>query len=128
MFKKFRRFRNNRRRGLVAVEVAMVAPFVFILVFGLMEWARAEMIRQATSTAAFNAARLGTVPGTTTTEVEDKAAAFLDVYFVSNATIVATITEDESTISVSVPMADNSWFLKQFFGNLTIHRDFTLRR
>ena len=125
MFKKLRRFRNNRR-GSVAVEVAVVAPFVFLLVFGLMEWARAEMVRQATSTAAFNAARMGTVPGTTEIEVEQKAEEFLNVYFINNATISATITEDESTISLSVPMADNSWFLKRFFGNVIIQRDFTL--
>ena len=106
----------------------MVAPLIFILVFGLMEWSRMEMIRQATSTAAFNAARMGTIPGVTTTDVRDRAQRILDVYMVNTSNITATITDAKSTVSVTVPMNENSWFLKKIYGDLTIGRDFTIHR
>jgi Flp pilus assembly protein TadG len=121
-----KRIRNHERCGGAAVEVALTAPLIFLLVFGLMEWARTENIRQVASTAAFNSARLGTIPGTTTTEMETRAQDVLAIYLISDATIDATITDTESSIDISVPMDKNSWFVKRFFGNSTINRSFKL--
>ena len=121
------KIQNRNRTGTSAVEFALVAPAIIILVFGLMEWSRFEMIRQVSSTAAFAAARVGTLPGATETDMEQRVDAILSVYAISQATRVGSLTADEANISISIPMADNSWFLKKLFGNATIQRDFTLK-
>jgi Flp pilus assembly protein TadG len=42
----------NRRRGATAVEMAVVAPVFFLLVFGLVEFGRMVMVKQALAEAA----------------------------------------------------------------------------
>ena len=120
------KLKKRNRRGATAVEFAMVAPLVVLLVFGLMEWARFEMIRQVSSTAAFSAARVGTLPGATEAEVEQRVTDILDIYSIDASTVDATISDSESTIDIDIQMSDNSLFLKQFFGSMVIQRSFTL--
>ena len=120
------KLQKRNRTGASALEFALVAPALIILVFGLMEWSRFEMIRQVSSTAAFAAARVGTLPGSTEAEMEQHVDDVLAVYAISNATRVGTITADEASVSISIPMAQNSWFIKKLFGSMTIQRDFTL--
>ena len=124
--RSIRSSKRTNRRGGAAIEVALTAPLIFLVVFGLMEWARAENIRQIASTAAFNGARVGTLPGATTAEMEQRANDILDIYFVSSATVTGTISGTEATMHVSIPLGQNSWFIKRFFGNATVVRDFTL--
>lgn len=118
--------RNRSRKGATTVEFALVVPIILTLVFGLMEWGRFEMIRQVSSTAAFNAARQGCLPGAVSTEVEDRVDSILDIYFISGATTEVTLSETETTVHVSVPVNENSLFLLRFFGNMTVEREFTL--
>ena len=120
------KLKRRNRRGATAVEFAMVAPIVFLLVLGLMEWARFEMIRQVSSTATFSAARIGTLPGATEAEVEQRVTDILDIYSIDASTVDATISDGESNIDIDIKMSDNSLFLKQFFGNMVIQRSFTL--
>ena len=44
--------RKRRRYGAVAVEMALVAPVIFLLFFGSIEFARMMMVRQALTNAA----------------------------------------------------------------------------
>ena len=118
---------RRNRKGATAVEFALIAPAIFLLVMGLMEWARFEMIRQVSSTAAFSAARVGTLPGATTSDVESRVDQILDVYSITQATRTATINSDEATVNIQIPMASNSWFLKKYFGSAVIQREFTLK-
>jgi hypothetical protein len=85
------------------------------------------MIRQVSSTAAFSAARVGTLPGATTNDVESRVDEILDVYAITQASRTATISSDEATVSIQIPMAANSWFLKRYFGTAVIKRNFTLK-
>ncbi len=117
---------KRNRTGTTALEFALVAPAIIILVFGLLEWSRFEMIRQVSSTAAFAAARVGTLPGSTESDMEQRVDSILSIYAVSHATRVGTLSADEAHISISIPMANNSWFLKKLFGNATIQREFSL--
>lgn len=117
---------GKNRRGTTAVEFAIVAPIIFLLVFGMMEWSRVEMIRQVSSTAAFSAARLGTIPGTTTTEMEQRVDDILDIYSIEASTVTATISGGESNVDIQILMSQNSWFLKRFFGDAAIERSFVL--
>lgn len=119
-----RRLRD--RRGATTVELAFVVPLILLFVFALIEWGRFEMVRQVTSTAAFNAARRGTIPGTSSDDVIQTADDILELYFVSDATTTTDITSERATITVEVPMATNGFVLNRFFGDVTISRDFTL--
>ena len=118
---------KRNRTGASAMEFALVAPAIFILVLGLMEWSRFEMIRQVSSTAAFAAARAGTLPGATESDMEQRVDDILAVYAISQATRVGTLTADEASVSIQIPMANNSWFIKKLFGASIIQRDFTLK-
>ncbi len=118
--------RGTNRRGTTSVEFAIVAPIIFLLVFGMMEWSRVEMIRQVSSTAAFSAARLGTIPGTTTAEMEQRVEDILDIYSIEASTVTATISGGESDVDIQILMSQNSWFLKRFFGDAAIERSFML--
>lgn len=115
------------RRGATTVEFSLVIPIIFTLVFGLVEWGRFEMVRQVTSTAAFNGARMGTLPGATSTDVENRVDEILGIYFVTGATTTATLTETDANVIVSVPMNQNGLALLRFFGDMTLQREFTLR-
>ncbi len=46
------RRRNHNRHGATAVEMAIVAPVFFALLFGLVEFGRVTMVNQALSDAA----------------------------------------------------------------------------
>ncbi len=53
MNRKRRKSHKKRARfAIAAVEMAFVAPFVFLLVFGAIEFARMMMVRQAVTNAA----------------------------------------------------------------------------
>ena len=123
---KNQRNKKRDRLGATTVEFALVFPLLILIVFGLLEWGRFEMCRQVSSTAAFNAARLGSIPGSTSAEVEARAAEILDIYFINGATVTANLTEETSTVQIGVPMNQNSIALLRFFGDVTIQREFTL--
>jgi len=49
---RFRRNGMRRRFGAATIEMAMVTPFIILLVFGSVEFARMMMVRQALTNAA----------------------------------------------------------------------------
>ncbi len=56
--KRRNRYRQARRRvGAATIEMAMVAPFIILLVFGSIEFARMMMVRQALTNAAHEGCR-----------------------------------------------------------------------
>lgn len=117
---------THRRKGAVSVEFALVVPIVLLVVFGLIEWGRFEMIRQVTSTATFNAARTGTIMGATDVDVETEVNNILAIYFVTGATTTTTFSGDHVTVNVQVPIGRNAFFLSKFFGSATVEREFTV--
>ena len=78
----FYRKQQKNRTGATAVEFAIVTPILFLFVLGLIEWGRFEMVRQVTSSAAFNAAREGTLLGSSVADAERVANDIFDLYFV----------------------------------------------
>lgn len=56
-----RRTNTSRKRGAAAVELAMVAPVVFLLIFCSIEFSRMMMVRQAMTNAAREGCRLATL-------------------------------------------------------------------
>ena len=121
-----RKRRSNNRRGATAVEFAIIAPMILLFALALLEWGRFEMVRQVTSTAAFNAAREGTLLGASAADAERVANDIFDLYFVYDAMVDVTLTADHAQVNVSVPMNENSFGLVQFFGDVTLERSMRL--
>ena len=122
---------NSKRRsreGAIAVEMVFVLPIIFIFFFGLWEWSRVEMIRQVSETAAFEAARLGTIPGKTATDMEDHANRILDLYMISSADINATVNTVNSEVFIEVPFEDNTWISSRIFAGKSAQTQMKLKK
>jgi Flp pilus assembly protein TadG len=104
------------RRGAAAVEFAIVAPLLFAIVFGLVEFGRALMVEQALVSAAREACRVAVLAGTTRQDVVDRATASLGAASISNFTITmnpdppSSATEGTPvTITLAVPFNNVTW-------------------
>lgn len=106
---------SRRRRGAVAVEFALTVPVLFAVLFGALEMARMNMIRETVNNAAYDAARTCIVPGATNKEGVDAATAILKYIGITNGTVVvspSTITDTTPSVTatVTVPYSSNMWF------------------
>lgn len=122
---------RTKKRGATTVEFALVCPVFVLLIFGLIEFARVSIVRHAVDNAAYEATRVGIVPGATESEVVTAAQSHLDGVGLINATINVvpsplTDVADEVTVEVSVPMASNSWGIPRFVSALQLSSSSTL--
>ena len=113
------------------MEVAVVAPTLFLFVLGCVELSRFNMIRHAADNAAYEAARHVIVPGGSVAEAEQHALAALGAAGVNTATITVEPTEIEETtptvtVTVDVPASANSWGVLWFSKNQVVSRRCTL--
>lgn len=132
-----RRVRHNqtktRRGGTVMVEFALCFPVALMITFGMIDLARANMLRNTAENAAYEGARAGIVPGATSSGAEADAQQIMNAISAIGTTITvdpATITADTErvTVTVSVPVAENLWASKVLFGGRRITRACTLSR
>jgi len=70
MFKH--KIQNARRRGQAVVEFALVLPLLLLLVFGAIEFGRVLLRLHLLTTAAREAARVGSLPNNVEADVQDK--------------------------------------------------------
>lgn len=121
------------RRGVTAVEFAIVAPLVFFFFFAAFEFCRVAMIRHTADNAVYEAARRAIIPGGTAPAAQQEARRLLNAVGIHNHAVRVTpepITPqtDAVTVLVRVPMEGNSFVPYQFFGGKVIERELTLRR
>lgn len=64
----------QHRRGTTTVEAAFVLPVFFLFVFAIIEFGHAQLVHNLMNSACRNAARLGAVEGTTTSQVLDRVS------------------------------------------------------
>lgn len=104
------------KRAAAAVELAVVTPFLLMMLFGIIEFGWIFTVRQGLVTAAREGARTAALPGSTAEEVADRVAEFLNPLGVTGYT--ATYTSDEETsietVEITVPYAEvtllGDWF------------------
>jgi hypothetical protein len=129
------RHRNHggKPNGITAVEFAMAFPLLMLFIFGSMEFARANMLRNTCENAALEGARAGMVPGATAQGCVDAASELLDILGIQNA--VVTINPpviDPSTenveVTVSIPLTENSLPMARFVLGATMQQTATLPR
>jgi Flp pilus assembly protein TadG len=108
--------RRNRRWAAAAVELAVVTPFLLMMLFGIVEFGWIFTVRQGLVTAAREGARTAALPGATETDVANRVAEFLTALGVTGYTYSLTsdpVTETE-TVTVNVPYSQvtlvGGWF------------------
>ena len=87
--------------------------------------------RHSVEQAAYEAARIGIVPGNTSSDVRAKATQILNATGVRNATVTVTpsvFTSSTATVNVvvSCAYADSSWMKPIFLQNTNMRSEITL--
>jgi Flp pilus assembly protein TadG len=133
--KLIRRSRNDksRRSGAVAVEFALTAPVLFLLLMGALELSHANMVLNSSEAACYEGARVGIVPGATAEECITAAQRLLDIAKIKNATVTVTpaslsTSSEAVTVRVVVPYRVNTIVTPVFTKGLTIQRECKLTR
>jgi Flp pilus assembly protein TadG len=124
---------RRERRGAALVEFALTASLLFLIVFTAVEFMRVNTIVNTSENAAYEGARSAIVPGATAADAIAAAQSILNVIGTRNAIVsvepdtIATDTE-EITVTVQVPLDDNSFIAPQFFLGKTLSKSCTLSR
>jgi Flp pilus assembly protein TadG len=125
-----------RRRGAALVEFAVVAPLLFLLILGLVEFARMMMVQQILTNGAREGARNAVLPAATQTT----AQGVIDTYMQNNGITgySASMTDpgaaqpgDPITVTVSVPYSNVSWLpipTVQWLGGKTLTASVVMRK
>lgn len=106
---------QQRRRGATLVEFALVAPLLFLLCIGGGEFIRLSMLRHDVQAAAYEAAALAALPGTSDEKVREKADSLLLAAGIRDATTDVSRNLELGdgryvTVRVVAPLAGYSWF------------------
>lgn len=109
------KYRN--RSGAITAEVAICLPVLFLLLFGCLELAGANMLKHATESAAYEGARVGILPGATQAGVQQAVDQIIGSIGAEGAIVeILPRTEiqngenvDVIEVVVSVPYAPNAW-------------------
>lgn len=113
------------------VELAIVAPIFFTILFACFEFSRVSLIRNAANNAAYQAARQMMVPGATLSDAQTEANRLLSVLGVTTYTLTVTpnpvtTTTDRVTVHIAIPAKENGWVSAVFSKDLTIQAGSTL--
>jgi Flp pilus assembly protein TadG len=108
--------KRGRRRGVAAVEFALVAPIFFTLILAIIEFGRMMMVQQVLVNAAREGARASVLPGETDSQVTSVVSNYMSASGVSGYTETLSPTEASApssgtnmTLTVSVPCSTVSW-------------------
>ena len=129
---------KRRRRGTTAVEMAFVSPVLFLLVFGLIEFARMAMVQHALTDAARAGCRTAALATTIDGgKAENAVFGHLDAMIAGTDKCRVTISPahfhdmergTEITTRVEVDSADVSWILPRYLGTVVLQGESTLKR
>jgi Flp pilus assembly protein TadG len=109
--------KRSDRRGAAAVELALIAPLFFVVIFGIIEVGRLLMVQEILVNAARTGSRVAVMPGNTDSNVTTAVSNFMAGTGISGytATLSPTIASGPTsgtamTMTVSVPWSTVSWF------------------
>lgn len=125
--------RRAKRSGVAVVELALVAPLLFLFLFAAIDIARANSIRSTAENAAYEGARASVIPGATPEKIEAATREILDILSIDDAVVSitpATITSTTPvvTVRVDIPLASNLYASSNFLTSVTISRSCALSR
>ena len=115
------------RRGAVTVEAALVLPLVLGFFFAFWQWSQVESIRQTATMACFEAARAGTLPTATATDMTAAATDVLNRFGIRGFSVVSGINNATSMSDASVAVVlDENLAAGQLFGGKTLNVSYSL--
>jgi Flp pilus assembly protein TadG len=128
--------KNRSRRGAALVEFALVAPIFLLFVVGSIELGRAIVVQEALTNASREGARVGTLDGSLTTDVDSAVNSYLSGMSISGATTTVSPTNPgtspagtQVTVSVSIAYASVSWVPSPWFlKNSTLTAETVMQR
>lgn len=138
--KRFRRYgcfkvRDPDRRGVAAVEFAIVAPLFFILVFGCIEFGRALMVQQILTNASRVGARQAITLNASESAVVSAATSYANSTSVPGVTVSVSPSPasakagDMVSVTVAVPFNNVSWIPAPWFmGGATLDATSVMRK
>ncbi|MEM7476300.1 MAG: TadE/TadG family type IV pilus assembly protein [Planctomycetota bacterium] len=124
---------RKNRKGAVAVEFAMTAPLLFIMVFGALELGHANMVLNVAEAASYEGARAGIVPGATAQDVQNAVDEILSISNIRQATVTVSPSNLNTSsefieVQIRIPYADNTLIPPFFTGGMIVERDCKLTR
>lgn len=117
------RAKAESRLGASAVEFAIVANVMFIMVLACMEFARLNVVRNLTQDAAYYAARHVIVPGATADEAVERAETIMNSVLSNGYTVNVGELDSESSevvVTVSVDLTAVALFAPYFLPDTNI--------
>lgn len=88
---------GRRRRGLAAVELAMISPVLIVILMGIIQFGWLFFFKQAMTTATRVGARRATLPGATDTQIRAAVDAAMNNMNLTKATYQYAVTLTRST-------------------------------
>ncbi len=115
------------------VELALTLPVLFFVLFASYELARANLLRHAARAAAYEGARVGIIPGTSSNKVKSAARFVLGTIGVRGAKITVTpnsinLDTPEVRVDVEIEARMNFFFAPFFFRDSKFVGDCKLSR
>lgn len=132
---------SRRRNGATTVELAVVAPVMFLLIFGLFEFTRMVWIQQAITNAAREGGRKAVLA---TTSSKNDVDAEVRQYLIGTITSPSNVNKVRITMTpanisglpphepittrVAVSYSDVAFYAPMFLSNAEIHGTVTMER
>ncbi|MFO1062820.1 MAG: TadE family protein [Pirellulales bacterium] len=126
------RYTSTRtRQGATLVEFAVTLPIVLLFFAFMTEISRVMMLQHTADTAAYEGARSIIVPGASPLDGYTAADELLKAAEIRSAGITVSpdsISETTPivTVSVEIPISDNSWIYPRWIPISTVRSDVTL--
>jgi Flp pilus assembly protein TadG len=129
-------FQRRPRRGSAAVEFAVIAPVLVILVLGMLEVTRAVQVKNYLTDAARSSCRIAIQPGKNTQNVTDNITTVLTGDGINASYATATILVngqnvdvntakkyDQISVKISIPISKVSWVGLVYFTNSQVESE-----
>jgi len=106
---------RDSRRGAASVELALVVPLFFVLIFGTLEVSRVCAVSELLTNIARDGCRVAVTNGRTNTDAINRIDAMLSDAHITgaNRSVTANVQTskvgDPITVTVSVPFGNVSW-------------------
>src|SRR6476619_406956 len=90
---------STKRSGTAAVEMAFVAPILFALIFGSIDFGRAMMVANLLTNTCREGARLATLPNVTYSDITTQINSQLTSQGITQTGLTTTVQLNGSTIT-----------------------------